>query len=233
VAATPRRRQLGTPARLTQIGYAVRMTVAAQIRRALDDDRTPSLVEAYFNDAGPFAGLTFDRLKPNDPHSFGPDDLLAVTLLDVSCSPPAVRALLAEDRTRWRSMLEAVSPTRYLWEMVEDRQLYDDANALWQSIRALPVGPTTTGKLLARKRPHLVPIHDSVVHRYLGTNANAYWLDIAEALTDVDLRRRIDALWQRDEQRPSTIRLLDVAVWMQCSGSRNARRARGGRAPLA
>ena len=64
---------------------------------------------------GPFAGHTFDGLGNNPPTELTPDDLLAVSLLDVSYRPTPVRAIL-EHAHRWSPLLAAVRPEAVLWE---------------------------------------------------------------------------------------------------------------------
>lgn len=89
------------------------------------------------------------------------------------------------------------------------------------------VGPTKASKLLARKRPALVPIYDSVISQYLRPPPGAFWTSLAQSLADKERRRRIDALAPPDlPSSPTTLRLLDVAVWMRGGGSTNAKAAR-------
>lgn len=62
-------------------------------QRLLADLATPRLRDAvalYFDPEQPFAGHTFDSLGQNPPNKITSDDLLAVTLLNVRWTPPAV-----------------------------------------------------------------------------------------------------------------------------------------------
>jgi hypothetical protein len=73
-------------------------------------------------------------------------------------------------------------------------------------------------KLIARKRPRLYPIWDTVVSEVLGTRGGPHLVPIHTALrTDPNLRRRIyDA--RKHAELPQTIselRILDVIAWMQ------------------
>ena len=54
-----------------------------------------------------------------------------------------------------------------------------DADQAWRLLKAQDdVGWVTAGKLLARKRPRLIPVWDNVVRCALGRPANAWiWLD--------------------------------------------------------
>lgn len=53
------------------------------------------------------------------------------------------------------------------------------ANDLWRAVRKAGVGPVTTSKLLARKRPKLLPVIDSVVQDTLKHPARGdFWLTL-------------------------------------------------------
>ncbi|MGN9779419.1 DUF6308 family protein [Micromonospora sp. H33] len=88
------------------------------------------------------------------------------------------------------------------------------------------LGPVIASKLLARKRPRLVPVHDDVVLRVLAPPENQFWVTLAAALTESALRNEIEALRPTGIDSPSLLRLLDVAIWTRHSRSRNARNAR-------
>jgi hypothetical protein len=87
------------------------------------------------------------------------------------------------------------------------------------------IGPTTASKLMARKRPRLIPIIDSVVRDALQLSDDS-WKELRLALSHDDLPTRIEALRPPGvEHQISTLRLLDVAVWMRHSQGRAARAA--------
>lgn len=199
-------------------------SLSRRLDRLLATPNLADLVRAYFDPAGPFAGHTFDTLGHNPHDRFTEGDLLAVTLLDVTCSPPVIRELL--DRpARWTSLLGAVSNTMPLWEM--DADTYKAADTLWQELVRLPgIGPTKAGKLLARKRPALIPIFDEVIRMLVSPSERGLWWDLHEALQDAERRARIDELAAGSSPLPTTVRLVDVAVWMRCGNSTNARNAR-------
>lgn len=200
------------------------MSLGSRIDTLLDEPKIMELATAYFEPDGPFAGHTFDGLGSNSPTEFTPEDLLAVSLLDVTYGPRAVRHIL-EHPDRWSTLLAAVAPEAVLWEM--DEELYGAADCVWRALVKLPgVGPTKAGKLLARKRPSLVPIVDDVIATFLPPGDRGFWWGLQEALVDSARRDRLDALAEDITPAPTTIRLLDVAVWMRCSNSTNARHAR-------
>jgi len=83
----------------------------------------------------------------------------------------------------------------------------------------------TAGKLLARKRPRLIPIYDSVVKQAMG-EPESWWRPLRAVLRDApDVVDRVEDL-RPEAVDVSTLRLLDVAIWMACSQSKNAKKAR-------
>ena len=196
-----------------------------RVRRAIENvvnSKGAELISAYYDESGPFAGRLFDELPNNDRGRFTADDLVAASMLDVRFDPRAVRALLVEP-TAVNARLQELGDDRPMWE-TEDLSA---AQALWKTLRSVPIGPTRTSKLLARKRPHMLPILDSVISQHLCLDdVEDRWVLLREALSDAALRESIDAMAPSGVARPSTLRLLDVAVWMRHSESTNARRVR-------
>lgn len=186
-------------------------------------DPAGDLVADYFDDEGPFAAATFDTIGCNDPFKISTDDLLAVTLLDVSVPARAVRQILDRDALAISTSLAAIPEGRDLWHAL-DADLAA-ANALWQRLDGYPgVGSVIAGKLLARKRPRLIPIVDDVVIRNMPAPEGEYWNTLRTCL-DSNRVAQIEQLRRKLPRTISTLRLLDVAVWMRFSDGRNARRA--------
>jgi hypothetical protein len=67
------------------------------------------------------------------------------------------------------------------------------------------------GKLLARKRPPLVPVTDKIIIARVGP-AGQTWRAPRHCLQDESLRRAIEALRSRQARTASVLRLLDVAL---------------------
>lgn len=169
---------------------------------------------------------TFATVGDNDPWSIGPADLFAVSLLDVTYGPDAVRSLL-DDPSRWTALLALVpGPLVPLWEL--DDTGHTAGNVLWKAARGLSgVGPTKASKLLARKRHALIPIRDGIIDQYLPRGDNEFWTLLRSAMQDSGRRAAIDELGAGLDPRPTTLRLIDVAIWMRFSRSQNAQKARG------
>jgi hypothetical protein len=208
--------------------------VQAAVEQVVDGDAY-GLVAAYYNPAPRaysgvsdvlFAGRHFDELPGNDVQSFTVGDLAAASLLDVRFGPHTVLELL--DRDECNLLLAQIPADVALWDATAE-QLNRESAAwrLWRRLVSIPgVRTTRASKLLARKRPHLMPIVDSVIVDRLCLDGLDNWQALRQALTP-ELRSRIDGLGQAATDHgaspPSTLRLLDVATWMTYSRSRQAR----------
>lgn len=184
------------------------------------------LVAAYFDSEGPFAAETFDTLGTNEPFEVTSNDLLACTTLNVAYPALAMRHLLGPDRDETGKLLVEIPTEVDLWTATDDH--LDAAEVAWNYLRRYRgVDEVLAGKLMARKRPRLAPVVDSVVMAALGFPGGQVWRTLRGCLQDETIRLQIDAL------RPvgltpavTTLRLLDVAMWMRGSNSQNVRRVR-------
>jgi hypothetical protein len=169
----------------------------------------------------------FDELGQHVDDQFTTDDLLAASLLDVRFTPTAVRRLVVDGKAN--SLLAEIrnDPEVPLWNADLGRD--SAAWLLWDVLteRGNGIGATRASKLLARKRPHLFPILDSVIVAALGLGTADRWSVLTDAL-DEGTRARIETLRSAapDDSSPSTLRLLDVATWMRFSQSRRATNVR-------
>ena len=183
------------------------------------------LVAAYFDPSRGFAGALFDGLDPagllsdNPIDRFSVDDIAAASLLDVRFRPMAVRELLTSEDIQ--TALAAVPSHVSLWDA--DADALESATELWALVRHIDgVGRTKASKLLARKRPELIPIIDSVIAEALHLGDETWWT-LAAILADSDLRHSIDRLRPISvSEGITTLRLLDVSTWMAKSRSRAA-----------
>lgn len=184
------------------------------------------LVAAYFDPDQTFAGYTFERLGTNPRDSFAIDDLLALTLMDVALSPPAVRAILGSEHAKLSALLAPVRHDVDLWN-ASDADL-DVAAALFEELTQQPgLGPIKAGKLMSRKRPRLIPVIDKHVVDVLRAPKGQYWRTMRDALAEGLLHSTVEqALRGKVPTDVPTLRLLDVAIWMRTSESDNARGTR-------
>jgi hypothetical protein len=69
-------------------------------------------------------------------------------------------------------------------------------------------------KLLAAKRPHLIPIRDSAVSELLRAGKK-WWLPMLEVVSDEQIRTNIAELSKTVPADVSVLRRLDVILWME------------------
>jgi hypothetical protein len=211
-----------------------RLTEAA-IDGLLGTSGVEGLVADYFDPAGPFAGATFDLFQPGPPDRVTAADLLAVTFLDVMVKPEAVRLILGDDADLISRHLTHVTIGVDIWDASHAHLA--SALAAWDHFDSYHgIGDVIAGKLLARKRPRLVPVIDSVTRKVLRLPPGRAWTGLRAALSDLYRRERVEEL--RPITVPaevSTLRVLDACAWMRGSDATivEAARVRRGVPPLA
>ena len=194
-------------------------------KEAIADLRTYFLGEGR---AAPYTGARFESLggggdRPEVANVVTAEDLIALSLLSVPVNGEAALYLL-EKKSHEISDLLAELPTDTDLADLAPEELGDawPARALWRIVRrASDFGPVRTSKLLARKRPCLIPITDQGVETILGSDDNR-WRSLNEALnTPVDGATTLQQLLiqlREDSGIPayiSAIRVLDVVAWME------------------
>lgn len=202
------------------------------LRRAIEpDDRVAGLVADFYDESGPFAGLSFLGFGSNPPHEITAGDLLAVTFMGEFYPPLAVRRLTQSSLAERVAALLADIPTGLaIWD-VSTEQLHDEEGApvqLWRELLSLYlVGRTKVSKLMARKRPALVPVYDRWIGEKIAT-VDDYWRVYHAFLCDDSNQADVNALRPShlSEQDLPTLRILDTAVWMRYSEGRAAVAAR-------
>jgi Family of unknown function (DUF6308) len=189
------------------------------------DDKGVKLVARYFDPTGEFSGGRFDRFcgggdAPECKDTFTPADLLSVTLLEVMVPGLAAISILGEMGPHLNEHLRAIPADCDLWDApLSDVGDDSDANKLWHDLvdRLYGVNYVIAAKLMARKRPRLIPIYDSVVRAALSPSDKNFWLALRSELGDTALRQRLTDM--RAEagvaQDISLLRILDAAVWMR------------------
>lgn len=187
-------------------------------------------VRTYFDPASGFSGSEFDTFAGGGDavgHKdvFTADDLVAVTLLEMTVPGETALAILHRQTSRFNTLLAEIPADVNLWEAPEDIVGPESAaTTLWERLMASPkMGWVTTSKLLARKRPRLLPVYDTVVKAALQPNSHAFWLPLREELQDESLVHRLKEVREAAglDERIQLLRVLDVAVWMRnCSASR-------------
>lgn len=171
-----------------------------------------------------FSGRWFDKFAAmGDADQFGPSDVLAVEALSVRVRPESAAKIIIADADRYNSLLQQIPAEVDLWDV--DPSVIDvgsPAAELHAALDGLPgVGWVTAGKLMAAKRPRLIPILDKEVKGLLKPPRGRFWASIYEQLS-VDARRR--AIAEVCEVAPdgiSLLRRIDVSLWMHAARSRS------------
>ncbi len=200
-----------------------------------DTDAAAALLRAYFSAEQPFTGSRFDPFGGGgdrvDKNRITSSDLVAVSMLGVDVPPRATMALIENESLAARVATELARFDPGLrFATVEPSVLATggDASALWTLVHtsAPGMGRTKTSKLLARKRPHLFPVWDSVIHEATGQGTGTYWTWLRARFDDPSL-----PVWLRAVAADvghlddiSDIRLFDVIVWMTHWTDRRSRR---------
>lgn len=203
-----------------------------QVLEILADPRSVPDLRRYFN-PGPvpgspaFSGRRFESVgtgcpQEDDRNRFTPADLLAVQCLSVTVPIEVALDLLEGDLGRQVSGLLSKVPADVGLGTGDARSLVEDgreADQAWHLLEAQDdVGWVTAGKLLARKRPRLIPVWDHVVRCALGRPDGAWlWLDDLLRAEGAAVLLRLEDLHRQAELPPgiSLLRVLDVVIWMR------------------
>ncbi|PTA46090.1 DUF6308 family protein [Micromonospora sp. RP3T] len=201
----------------------------AEILAVLAAPKSIGDLRSYFHgvaDAA-YTGGRFDTLggggsRPEVADTVTAEDLIAVELLRVTIRHRQRLDLLQGQLGREVSATLATIPTDV--ELGEDDALAyvvdgGAADTAWRRLRDTPnIDWVIAGKLLARKRPRLVPVYDRVVACAYGTR-KGFWAWLHDMLREDGgaLVRQLDAL-HREAELPaavSRLRVLDVVFWMR------------------
>jgi hypothetical protein len=176
---------------------------------------------SYYGDRDHYTGAAFDRLiRDSRPDRFEPVDLVAVSMLSVTVPPRATLRLLSGE---FDHLLRRVPGDASIWSEPWRLDRGGDAWTLWAAVAELDgVGRTITSKLLAAKRPSLIPVYDQHVDEALdlGPNMWGFWQavathpqarDLLTAVADVTKRAAVPG-------RVPALRVIDVVVWMHQHG---------------
>jgi len=187
------------------------------------------LLETYFGlgDSGePYTGAHFETFgrRWDDPGYLDvitAEDLLAVSMLSVDVPARASIDLLGSAGKHATELLAEIPPDIDLVDAGDDLIGPDSAaSKLWAALRKYKgVGRTKTSKIIARKRPRLVPVFDSVVEHELQLDGSVgHWAGMRDALRADDRALHERAIRLRDsvgiDPIVAPIRVLDVVIWM-------------------
>lgn len=196
-------------------------------------------VKEYYAPGRPFySGSHFEKLEAynNLPDRITSSDLMAVTTLDTPIYKKATIGILIKEAAEMNALLAEI-PERSLRSISEDEfatylgsgsaalQLWDTLRRNGRNQERWNVGPTRASKIMARKRPHLIPIRDSVIDEVVGHKSKPHdWKLWWEALVEDDyLETRAEELREAIGLSDlSTLRALDVMLWMHGTNARKS-----------
>ena len=164
----------------------------------------------------PFTGRWFDEFAAvADPNRFEASDVLAVEALKVAVLPEAAASLLITNSERFNSLLREIPREQNLWEVRRrDVDVGSPAEELHTALRTLRgVDWVVAGKLLAAKRPKLLPILDNEVNNYLQPPKGLFWVSMHDELSEISRRQVISEVCQVAPPHVSLLRRIDVALW--------------------
>jgi hypothetical protein len=181
-------------------------------------------IDEYFGSDG-YSGSQFELIADvSEPDTITPRDIVAVSTLGVSVPPHVAVWLLSEKgRSTVSSLLAQVPADLDVWDALTHIAKGKPLWRLWEKLdqeawpRPTPgngMGPTTISKLLATKRPRLVPIQDSVVMKLFPRTDN-WWMSFANALMSSELRHAVRDGTSNAPDHLSLLRRIDVVLWMQ------------------
>jgi hypothetical protein len=171
-----------------------------------------------------YTGARFDHWdscgnRETSVNKFTSDDLVAVTFLGVDVPPKAAWELLCGRPSEFNSLLTEVPELDLADFNPAEINPRWAAWRLWQLLRELRgVDWVVASKLLARKRPKLIPIYDRVVKSVTGGDRDFWAPFCAQLQADGRaLDRRLQVLRELAglEASISTIRVFDVIAWME------------------
>lgn len=189
-----------------------------------DGSTVRAAIDGYFGtEGGVFTGSLFELLADTDPYAFTAQDLVALHALSEAVPARVAYWLLGhEGQTRTAVLLRRVPLDVDIWDD-EAAALLARGGPLWHLWDLLQrgcwphedpandMGATRISKLLATKRPRLVPVSDSFVSTALPTNHR--WAATRQALRDPDRRARIADLTSGAPAHVSLLRRIDAVVW--------------------
>ncbi len=184
-----------------------------------------------------YTGRWFDVLADRaNPNEITEKDLVAVTMLSVQVAPGAAAWILGRGRREISELLEQVPIDLPIWRADEaDLRDGSPADQLWHRLQsgcwpedddANRIGGVIAGKLLAAKRPHLIPVYDRKVREYLGVPDTHFWLPLRGQLLTPEDRLAVSvavrgAEWtEPDRSELTLLRSIDIVLWMRGGGFR-------------
>jgi Family of unknown function (DUF6308) len=200
-----------------------------------DDDHSDAVRELkkYFGQEPynvAFTGASFDGLGGGGDRDdvrdlLTAEDLVAVSMLSINFPARAALQILGPDGQEISHLLSQVPTDLDLVDV--DPMLLNSSWPAWQLWSLLMgvdgVGWVTANKLVARKRPRLLPVYDTLVRKQVGA-PRAFWHDLNQDLRadDKAMHKRLLRIRDQADLDISALRVFDIVTWMI---GRDARRS--------
>jgi Family of unknown function (DUF6308) len=145
-----------------------------------------------------------------------------VEALSVTVPPDAAATLLITDGERFNSLLRQIPREQDLWEVRRlDVNVGSPAEDLHRALRTLRgIDWVVAGKLLAAKRPKLLPILDNEVNTFLKPPRELFWVSMYDELSEPSRRQAISDVCRVAPPNVSLLRRIDVALWRAANAAR-------------
>ncbi len=174
------------------------------------------IVEDYDRYFTSFTGRWFEHFgSVGDPNRFDASDLVAVETLSVQVPTEAAAKLLVTEPDRFNELLRQIPLSVDIWDASRETLQDGPAAELHTLLRTLPgVDWVIAGKLLAAKRPRLIPILDNKVKDLLQPPTSRFWISMWDELSDESRRVTVAQVCADAPADVSLLRRIDVALWM-------------------
>jgi len=169
-----------------------------------------------------YAGRWFEHFSGlSNPDRLDANDIVACGTLSVEFDGQTIQELMGREADINALLAECPSRDTALWDLQPESAEYSALTDLYTLLRGIEgMGPVRTSKLLASKRPHAVPIRDSVVEALLGATTQ-WWGPWRTVVADEQLRQLVAEVSPPEVPADtSVLRRLDVILWMH--GKRHA-----------
>ncbi|WP_328625630.1 DUF6308 family protein [Streptomyces sp. NBC_00353] len=182
-----------------------------------------------------YSGAHFERVggggdAQHVADRFDSNDLVAITTLSVSLEPHGAINLLTDPDGHWARLLSLIPRDARLENPGSDALIAEGGPAweLWERLAGSKQhpskpdgsGPVVAGKLLARKRPHLIPIYDVRIKQLFERpkKDHSFWAALAAALRADNGALHNQLVRLRDKaaigEDIGVLRVFDVIAWM-------------------
>ena len=190
-------------------------------------DAFATLIGRYF--AEDYTGSHFEFFEPRGDNQktknrFTYADVFAPNLLGVRVKGKTGYGLVEGDLAKEAAVLLSKIPVNKELHEFETNPLTGIPTELSKLIDPNSTAPVTTSKLLARKRPHLLPVLDSVLQVALVQGNRGRWNHYFQLLSDANLVKALEKIKKKavslqpnfpNIAQLSLLRVLDIALWME------------------